>query len=83
MKDIEAIIPQANVHPAIKQLHGLGVRKVIVESVKVFRSDVHRTMIHRGCTYEQDFTLESELRFDVSEQDIAQVETILAHAAQV
>lgn len=80
MKDIEAVIPQPNVHPAIAQLQQLGVQEIIVEPIKVYRSDIHQRMIHRGCAYEQNFVFESKLRFHVEDQDATRAENILTHA---
>lgn len=80
MKSIEGIIPPANVQPTVKQLYGLGVQEITVESVQVFRSDLHQPMIHRGCSYEQGFTLASKLRFHIDDQEVAHAETIMASA---
>ena len=81
MKEIEAIIPRGSVQPTVRQLQHLGVQQITVESVQVFRNNVHQVMIHRGCTYEQGFTTESKLRFAVSRSAAAQAETIVADVA--
>ncbi len=82
MKDIEAVIPQPNVRPAIEQLQRLGVGEITVEPIKVYRSDIHQKMIHRGCTYEQNFVFETKLRFHVEDQDATRAESIVAHAGR-
>ncbi len=80
MKDIEAVIPQPNVRPTVAQLQKLGVEEITVEPIKVYRSDIHQKMIHRGCAYEQNFVFESKLRFHIADQDATRAEGILAHA---
>ena len=82
MKDIEAIIPQASVQPTVRQLHTLGVQRVIVEAVQVFKNDQHQTMVYRGCAYEQGFTAESKIRFVIPDRDATEAETIVARASQ-
>lgn len=82
MKNIEAVIPPTNVQPAMAQLRRLGVGIVTVEPIKVYRSDIHLTMIHRGCPYEQNFTFESKLRFQVADQNAGQAASIVAEAGQ-
>ncbi len=77
MKTIEAVVPNRNVLSTIEQLRGLDVDDVVVESVRVFKPNVHQTMVYRGCTYHQDFVTESKLRFAVSDQNAPQAETII------
>lgn len=81
MKTIEAVIPQASVQSTVEKLNFLSVDAITVESVKVFKKDLHRTMIYRGCVYEQNFDIESKLHFNVSDEDAFRAETILAGAA--
>ena len=82
MKDIEAVIPRANVEPTIAQLCQIGVNEVSVEPIKVYRSDIHVAMIYRGCPYEQNFTFESKLRFHVADQNATEAESIVAGAGR-
>ncbi len=82
MKTIEAVILPANLEPTVKQLYRLGVERVTVESVQVFKSDLHQKMIHRGCQYEHGFAVESRIQFHVPDQNAAQAETIVDHAKQ-
>ena len=81
MKTIEAILPQASVQSTVEKLISLHVEAIAVESVKVFKKDLHRTMIHRGCVYEQNFDIESKLQFNVSDEDAVRAETIVAGVA--
>jgi nitrogen regulatory protein PII len=78
MKTIEAVIPNQKVRTAIDELRVLEVDDITVEPVKVFKKDVHQQLIYRGCTYEQNFVFESQLRFHVSDQDAPRAEAILA-----
>lgn len=77
MKTIEAIVPQTDVQLTVDKLSGLDVAELTVESVKVFKKDLHRRMIYRGCVYEQNFTVESRLHFNVSDTDADRAESIV------
>lgn len=80
MKNIEAVIPQVSVPETIDQLSTLEISDVVVETVKVYKKNLHQTMTHRGCTYDQKFIVESKLQFTVADQNASQAETILAKA---
>ncbi len=80
MKTIEAIMPESSVQPTVDELCALHVEDITVEAVKVYKKDVHRQMIYRGCVYQQNFVVESKLHFQVSDEDAGRAERIIAGA---
>ena len=82
MKTIEKVMPQSSVQPTIEKLCALEVDEITVESVKIYKKDLHRTMIHHGRVYEQNFITQSKLHFLVSDEDADRAETIIADTAR-
>jgi nitrogen regulatory protein PII len=81
MKNIDAVISNAELGSTIDQLRRLQVEDVVVETVKVAKSNLHQTMTYRGCAYEQSFTTASKIGFAVEDDKEAQAEAILEQAA--
>lgn len=81
MKNLDAVIPNAELSSTIDQLRKLQVEDVVVETVKVAKSNLHTTMTYRGCAYEQRFTTASKIGFAVADDKEAQAEAILEHVA--
>lgn len=81
MKTIEVVLPCISVQATVQKLQMLDVRAINVEAIKDFKQGLHRTMIHRGCVYEESFDIESKLQFNVSDEHAADAETIVAGVA--